>query len=54
MDYDSDGRADILWRNDRGQLAIWLMAGARFVADVYPRQVDASWQIKGQLVEAGW
>jgi hypothetical protein len=54
MDYDGDGRSDILWRNDRGQLAIWLMAGARFVADVYPRQVDAAWQIKGQLAEVAW
>ena len=48
-DFDADGRADILWRHDTGQLAIWLMSGAQFVGDVYPRAVDTAWQVKGTL-----
>jgi len=26
-DYDGDGRADILWQNDNGTAAVWLMNG---------------------------
>jgi hypothetical protein len=48
-DFDADGRADILWRHDTGQVAIWLMSGAHFVGDVYPRVVDTAWQVKGTL-----
>jgi FG-GAP-like repeat len=45
-DYNSDGRTDILWRHKNGQLAIWFMAGGRFLGDAYPRTVEASWEIK--------
>ena len=48
-DYNTDGRADILWRGNDGQVAIWMMAGGRFQNAAYPRSVDASWQIKGVL-----
>ena len=26
-DFNGDGKADILWQNDNGQAAIWLMNG---------------------------
>jgi hypothetical protein len=48
-DYNTDGRADILWRGNDGQVAIWMMAGGRFEGDAHPRSVDLSWQIKGVL-----
>jgi hypothetical protein len=44
-DYNSDGRTDILWRHTDGRLAIWFMAGGRFLGDAYPRTVEASWEI---------
>jgi hypothetical protein len=47
VDYNGDGRADILWRNSDGRLAMWFMAGGRFLNDASPRTVDPSWQIKG-------
>ena len=47
VDYNGDGRADILWRHSDGRLAIWFMAGGRFLNDASPRTVDPSWQIKG-------
>jgi hypothetical protein len=51
-DFDVDGRTDILWRHNTGQVGIWKMAGAWFVGDVYPRMVYTDWQIKGTL--GGW
>jgi hypothetical protein len=48
-DFNADGRADILWRHHTGQLSIWMMSGAQFVGDEYPRAVDTAWQIKGTL-----
>jgi hypothetical protein len=51
-DYNADGHADVLWRSGEGQLAIWLIVNGQFAGDVYPRRVDASWQIKGVFGEA--
>jgi hypothetical protein len=48
-DYNGDARADILWRHSDGQVAVWFMAGARFLGDSYPRMVDQSWRIKAVL-----
>ena len=28
-DFGGDGRADVLWRNDSGQVALWTMDGAQ-------------------------
>ena len=28
-DFNGDGKADILWQNDSGQAAVWLMNGRR-------------------------
>jgi hypothetical protein len=52
-DFDHDRRDDIVWRHTNGQVGIWLMHGAHFVGDLYPRQVDSGWAIKGMLHDAG-
>jgi hypothetical protein len=52
-DFDHDGRDDILWRHAGGQLAIWLVLGARFNGDLYPPALDGSWQIKTLLAQSG-
>ncbi|HEY6558518.1 MAG TPA: trypsin-like serine protease [Polyangiaceae bacterium] len=52
-DFDHDGREDILWRHTSGQLAIWLVLGARFNGDLYPPHVDNSWQVKTLLAQPG-
>jgi serralysin len=31
-DFNGDGRADILWQDDDGQLAAWLMSGPQVLA----------------------
>jgi hypothetical protein len=51
-DFNEDGRADILWRQTGGQVAVWLMDGGRFVGDVYPPKVDNGWRIQGLLRDA--
>jgi hypothetical protein len=51
-DFNEDGRADLLWRHTNGQVAIWLLDGARFLGDVYPRRVGTSWKIEGLLRDA--
>ena len=48
-DYNGDARADILWRHRDGQVAVWFMAGARFLGDAYPRMVDQSWRVRAVL-----
>ena len=49
-DFNGDGKADILWRNDDGRVNIWLMDGANVLAagpvSTYPT-VDNSWKISG-------
>jgi hypothetical protein len=48
-DFNGDGRADILWRNDNGQVAIWYMDGAIRAGDVLTGGIDPShaWDIQG-------
>jgi hypothetical protein len=35
-DFDGDGKADILWQNNLGQIAIWHMSGDQIVGEGYP------------------
>jgi hypothetical protein len=50
-DFDGDGKSDILWRNDNGTVAEWLMNGSQVTSAVdvtYQGNVAApnsSWQI---------
>jgi len=46
-DLNLDGRADIVWRQNTGQVALWFMDGARFVSDGYPAGPGASWSLRG-------
>jgi hypothetical protein len=39
-DFNGDGRADILWRHNNGQVAIWHMAGGVNIGDIYPGGTD--------------
>lgn len=43
-DFDGDGRSDILWQNNLGQTAIWLMNGATRSGDVYPGTLPTTTQ----------
>jgi hypothetical protein len=49
-DFNGDGKSDILWRNDNGQVAVWTMNGATALSQnltsLYP-SVDNSWKITG-------
>ena len=47
-DFNGDGLADILWQNDNGTPAVWLMNGAR-IASTGPALTNpgAAWQEKG-------
>ena len=48
-DFNGDGKSDILWQNDDGTAAIWLMDGtnAHVCRCRRPVQPGPSWQIKG-------
>jgi hypothetical protein len=52
-DFDHDGRDDILWRQSTGQIAVWIMEGARVVADLYPSTVDSIWQSRAIVHDRG-
>jgi hypothetical protein len=45
-DFNGDGKSDILWRNDNGQVSIWMMNGAQITA-VDLQNVSNSWHIDG-------
>jgi VCBS repeat protein len=47
-DFNGDGRSDILWQNDNGQAAIWLMSGTNLIggAMVGPN-LGPSWHVIG-------
>ena len=51
-DFNGDGKADILWRNDSGALSEWLMNGSQIASSLTPTsqgavvQPDNSWQPK--------
>ena len=49
MLFRSDGKSDILWQNDDGTPAIWLMDGTNvtFAGAVGPFNPGPGWQIKG-------
>jgi hypothetical protein len=45
-DFNSDTKADILWRNTSGALAISFMDGATRVSQAFPGTVGWDWTIK--------
>ncbi len=46
-DLDGDGKADIVWRNSSGVVAIWLMNGTAIGSSGFPAGVPVAWQIAG-------
>lgn len=48
-DFNGDGYADIAWRHDNGQVAIWLMVGSIFTEEFYPGGTNPglTWAIQG-------
>jgi hypothetical protein len=45
-DANGDGKADILWQNDDGTPAVWLMNGTQFVSFGAPQaNPGSSWHI---------
>lgn len=46
-DFNGDSRADILWRNTNGAVAIWYMSGSSVTGSAFPGSVDSSWQVVG-------
>jgi len=49
-DYNSDGKSDILWRHDSGQVYIWEMNGLGITAEgaVSHAPVPSDWHIFSQ------
>jgi hypothetical protein len=48
-DFNSDGHSDILWQNDNGTPAIWLMNGLNFIGGGGLPNPGPSWQVAGRL-----
>ena len=47
-DFNGDGKADILWQNDNGQAAIWLMNGTGLIGGAnVGSNPGAAWQVHG-------
>jgi len=42
-DYNSDGKADILWQNGNGALMEWLMNGTQVASSYLPQNADSLW-----------
>ncbi len=47
-DLDGDTKSDIVWRDDGGNLAIWLMNGAQVAGNAGLGHIDTTWSIVGQ------
>ena len=54
-DFNGDGRADILWQNDSGEVVIWEMNGTAVIGGV-----ERSWstvglyRLRGERIAACW
>jgi FG-GAP-like repeat len=48
-DFNGDGKSDILWRNDYGDVALWQMNGATVTAGSFTSvpNIDQSWKVAG-------
>ena len=47
-DFDNDGKSDILWQNNSGQVAVWLMNGSSITGSgVLHENPGPTWHVKG-------
>src|SRR5207249_1339045 len=46
-DFDGDGKSDIVWRQDTGTAALWLMNGATLAQGAGVGNVPTAWTIAG-------
>jgi FG-GAP-like repeat len=46
-DFNADSKSDILWRNDNGDVDMWLMDGPNIRTASFVRSIDNSWKIAG-------
>jgi hypothetical protein len=44
-DFNGDGKADILWQDHSGTVAIWFMNGTHISSKGVPGAGDSEWQI---------
>ena len=59
-DYNGDGNDDIVWRNDNGSMAVWLMNGTSIIQSMVPissngaaAAPDSTWTIGGVTIGGG-
>ncbi|WP_319799192.1 VCBS repeat-containing protein, partial [Nitrobacter sp.] len=45
-DFNGDGKADILWRSDAGQVAVWFMDGAHVSNATAVSTLSNAWQVE--------
>ncbi|MBN8964811.1 MAG: VCBS repeat-containing protein, partial [Rhizobiales bacterium] len=46
-DFNGDGKDDILWRNDNGQVALWQMNGSSVASATTVSTLSSAWHIQG-------
>ena len=46
-DFNGDGKADVLWRHDNGQAAIWTMNGSQITNNQSPGNITTDWHDEG-------
>ena len=58
-DFNGDGNCDVLWRNDNGTMAEWLMKGSQIIASQAPSaqgsaiSPDGSWSVQARPTNFG-
>lgn len=49
LDFNNDGKADLLWVHEDGRIAAWLMDGTNFLESILlPQTVPEGWKMAGQ------
>jgi FG-GAP repeat protein len=46
LDFNGDGKADILWQHSSGVVYIWLMNGPSLLGTGSPGSADSNWTIQ--------
>ena len=46
-DFNADGRADVLWRHDNGQVVLWSMNGSQIVSNQSVATIGSDWHNEG-------